>query len=99
MPLTELTSPFAGELGRLKTAAQRGSQNECFLLEFTLTTDFWPTSLDVALIRKHDKVGYVRLLEGVNGCIFIQPPQAATEDPDTVFEVCRQLYGIPSSAS
>eukprot|EP00961_Rhodomonas_salina_P218245 2949062-Rhodomonas_salina.1 len=39
-----------------------------------------------------------KLDEGINGCIFIRPPQGATEDPDTVFEVCRQLCGIPSSA-
>eukprot|EP00961_Rhodomonas_salina_P010377 139191-Rhodomonas_salina.1 len=39
-----------------------------------------------------------KLDEGVNGRIFISLPKGATEDPDTVFEVCRPLYGIPSSA-
>eukprot|EP00961_Rhodomonas_salina_P279327 3773520-Rhodomonas_salina.1 len=39
-----------------------------------------------------------KLDEGVNGRIFIRPPQGATEDSDSVIEVCRQLYGIPSLA-
>eukprot|EP00961_Rhodomonas_salina_P252464 3412445-Rhodomonas_salina.2 len=41
-----------------------------------------------------------KLDEGVNGWIFIRPPQGAVKDADTraVFEVCRPLYGIPSSA-
>eukprot|EP00961_Rhodomonas_salina_P192912 2603143-Rhodomonas_salina.1 len=40
-----------------------------------------------------------KLDEGVNRRIFICPPQGTVEDADTVFEVCRPLYGIPSSAS
>eukprot|EP00961_Rhodomonas_salina_P000591 8506-Rhodomonas_salina.1 len=39
-----------------------------------------------------------KLDEGVNGLIFVRPPQGATEDGDVVYEVCRPLYGIPSSA-
>eukprot|EP00961_Rhodomonas_salina_P063228 849677-Rhodomonas_salina.1 len=39
-----------------------------------------------------------KLEEGVNGLVFIRPPQGSTKDTDTVFEVCRPLYGIPSSA-
>lgn len=31
------------------------------LLEFTLTSDFWPDSLSLAKCRKQDKVGYVNL--------------------------------------
>eukprot|EP00961_Rhodomonas_salina_P182115 2458259-Rhodomonas_salina.2 len=32
------------------------------------------------------------------GRVFITPPKGSNEEPDTVFEVLRQLYGIPSSA-
>eukprot|EP00961_Rhodomonas_salina_P013957 186925-Rhodomonas_salina.1 len=39
-----------------------------------------------------------KLDEGVNGRIFICPLQGATEEDDTVYEVCRPQYGIPSSA-
>eukprot|EP00961_Rhodomonas_salina_P037015 497742-Rhodomonas_salina.1 len=39
-----------------------------------------------------------KLEEGVNGWIFVCPPQGATEDGDVVYEVCRPLYCIPSSA-
>eukprot|EP00961_Rhodomonas_salina_P193693 2615062-Rhodomonas_salina.1 len=39
-----------------------------------------------------------KLDEGVNGLIFIRPPQGATEEADVVYEVCRPQYGIPSSA-
>eukprot|EP00961_Rhodomonas_salina_P018335 246435-Rhodomonas_salina.1 len=39
-----------------------------------------------------------KLDEGVNGRIFIRPPQGATEEDNTVYEVCRPQYGIPSSA-
>eukprot|EP00961_Rhodomonas_salina_P011597 155938-Rhodomonas_salina.1 len=57
MALTELASPLTGSIRRGKPdgVAQRPSQNECFLLEFTRTTDFWPTSLDAARARKEDK--------------------------------------------
>eukprot|EP00961_Rhodomonas_salina_P006541 88761-Rhodomonas_salina.1 len=43
MPLVELSTPFRGALGKKKPdgVAQRSSRNECFLLEFTRTTDFW----------------------------------------------------------
>eukprot|EP00961_Rhodomonas_salina_P118940 1600822-Rhodomonas_salina.1 len=46
--LTELVFPFLGSLAKKKPdgAVQRSAQNKCFLLEFTSTTDFWPTSLD-----------------------------------------------------
>eukprot|EP00961_Rhodomonas_salina_P036291 487966-Rhodomonas_salina.1 len=64
MALTELTSPLTGSVrcGKPDGVAQRPSQNECFLLEFTSTTDFWPTSLDAALASKEDKKGYVDML-------------------------------------
>mmetsp|Transcript_27856 Transcript_27856/g.65712 ORF Transcript_27856/g.65712 Transcript_27856/m.65712 type:complete len:302 (-) Transcript_27856:850-1755(-) len=39
-----------------------------------------------------------KLPEGVNGCVFIHPPKGSGEDDDVVFEVCRPLYGIHSSA-
>jgi len=38
-----------------------------------------------------------QLPEGVNGSIFIRPPLGYPEDDDTVYEVLRPLYGIPSS--
>eukprot|EP00961_Rhodomonas_salina_P300266 3939633-Rhodomonas_salina.1 len=39
-----------------------------------------------------------KLDEGVNGQIFIRQQQGAIEDEDIVYEVCKQQYGIPSSA-
>eukprot|EP00961_Rhodomonas_salina_P221760 2998487-Rhodomonas_salina.1 len=39
-----------------------------------------------------------KLDEGVNGLIFICPPQGATEEDNTVYKVCRPQYWIPSSA-
>ena len=40
-----------------------------------------------------------KIEEGVNGRVFIRPPVGSKEyDPDTVLEVRRPLYGIPSSA-
>eukprot|EP00961_Rhodomonas_salina_P244953 3310223-Rhodomonas_salina.1 len=39
-----------------------------------------------------------KLDEGINGRIFITPPQGADEDNETVYEVLLPLYGIPSSA-
>ena len=65
--LLELTRPFTGSVSKKKPdgAAQRMSQNECFLLEFTRTTDFWPTSLDASRVRKEDKEGYVEMLAGL----------------------------------
>ena len=39
-----------------------------------------------------------KLPEGMNGRVFIRPPDGANEDPDVVYEVLRPLYGIPSSA-
>eukprot|EP00961_Rhodomonas_salina_P092746 1248272-Rhodomonas_salina.3 len=39
-----------------------------------------------------------KLDEGINGRIFINPPQGSDEDGDTVYEVLLPLYGIPSSA-
>eukprot|EP00961_Rhodomonas_salina_P164884 2221844-Rhodomonas_salina.2 len=67
MALTELRTLFHGALKRKKPdgVAQLSSQNECFLLEFTRTTDFWTTSLDVARARKEDKEGYVDMLSGL----------------------------------
>eukprot|EP00961_Rhodomonas_salina_P111299 1497391-Rhodomonas_salina.1 len=38
-----------------------------------------------------------KLDEGVNGWVFITLPKGSNEEPDTVFEVLLQLYGIPSS--
>eukprot|EP00961_Rhodomonas_salina_P120020 1615248-Rhodomonas_salina.1 len=63
MSLTELSAPLSGPLQKKKPdgVAQRPAQNECFLLEFTRTTDFWNTSLDTARICKEDKVGYYML--------------------------------------
>eukprot|EP00961_Rhodomonas_salina_P266182 3598063-Rhodomonas_salina.3 len=57
--LLELTRPFTCSVSKKKPdgAAQRTSQNECFLLEFMRTTDFWPTSLDTSRARKEDKEG------------------------------------------
>eukprot|EP00961_Rhodomonas_salina_P206304 2784807-Rhodomonas_salina.1 len=62
--LKELVQPLEGATSKKKPdgAAQRCSQNECFLLEFTRTMDFWPTSLDVSRVRKEDKQGYVDML-------------------------------------
>eukprot|EP00961_Rhodomonas_salina_P146830 1976597-Rhodomonas_salina.3 len=50
MPLTDLTRDITGLVcnRKLDGVAQRSTQNECFRLEFTRTTDFWATSLDVA---------------------------------------------------
>eukprot|EP00961_Rhodomonas_salina_P303219 3941141-Rhodomonas_salina.2 len=39
-----------------------------------------------------------KLDEGINCRVFITLPKGSDEDPDTVFEVLRPLYGIPSSA-
>eukprot|EP00961_Rhodomonas_salina_P090442 1216958-Rhodomonas_salina.1 len=59
MPLVELSTPFRGALGKKKPdgVAQRSSRNECFLLEFTRTTDFSTTSLDLARLgfEEHGK--------------------------------------------
>lgn len=39
-----------------------------------------------------------KLDKGMNGRVFVQPPQGVTEDANVVYEVLRPLYGIPSSA-
>eukprot|EP00961_Rhodomonas_salina_P253155 3421199-Rhodomonas_salina.2 len=64
MPLSDLTRAITGSVRNRKPdgVAQRSTQNECFLLEFTRTTDFWAASLDVARARKEDKEGYVDIM-------------------------------------
>eukprot|EP00961_Rhodomonas_salina_P072499 974269-Rhodomonas_salina.2 len=64
MALAELAAPLSGSVRRKKPdgVAQQSSQNKCFLLEFTRTTDFWSTSLDAARVRKEDKEGYIDML-------------------------------------
>eukprot|EP00961_Rhodomonas_salina_P189163 2552264-Rhodomonas_salina.1 len=39
-----------------------------------------------------------KLDEGVNGWVFIRPPQGATDEEGVVYKVLHPLYGIPSSA-
>eukprot|EP00961_Rhodomonas_salina_P257350 3477973-Rhodomonas_salina.1 len=67
MALVELAAPLSGAVKKKKPdgVAQLASQNECFLLEFTCTTDFWTTSLDVARARKEDKARYVDMLSAL----------------------------------
>mmetsp|Transcript_1848 Transcript_1848/g.3780 ORF Transcript_1848/g.3780 Transcript_1848/m.3780 type:complete len:153 (-) Transcript_1848:26-484(-) len=38
------------------------------------------------------------LPEGFQGKLYIRQPKGVEEDPDTVYQVCKPLYGIPSSA-
>eukprot|EP00961_Rhodomonas_salina_P192913 2603144-Rhodomonas_salina.1 len=66
----------------------------CIIISIAAAQDLELHSCDLAqAFIQADKLD-----EGVNWLIFIRPPQGAVEDADTVFEVCRPLYGIPSSA-